>query len=236
MAINDEQYAAELNDAYRALGRFIVKFSQLISRMRWLASWRVALNSSENENYAELFFVEASAGNVSDAFFGLCRLIADYTPEEDEVAGKLQNDVMKVIKYRNRTAHGDWWVGYLSTKGDKIADPAFTVLKRLGKTDRHFAEDEPVPVKKLDERTDQLVELTALVSEFGFLALGFPLGVFETEEDGVLTVKYRPTGTQPSTRYRVSDVLTMTGPQHKRRVVRQGPKAGLLPAWKLQLA
>jgi hypothetical protein len=237
--VDDASYVTQVNDAYRALGRHVVKFSMLISRMRWLVSWRVALHSTEPYNYAEMLFLEAAAGRISDVFFGLCQIIHKYDPdtEELEVAGKLQAEVARAVKYRNRLAHGDWWVGYLhgSEDPERIEDPAFTVLKRLSKTDTHFAEDEFVPVADLDAKTDRLVELTALVTEFGYLALELPIGVLETKREGETVITHSKPGTEPSTRYRVGEVFGMAGRGQHRRLVRNGTKAGVLPAWKLQL-
>jgi hypothetical protein len=109
-AVDDDAYKQQVNDAYRAIGRHVVKFSQLVSRMRWLVSWRVALHSTEPYNYAEMLFLEAAAGRISDVFFGLCQIVHKYDPDSDEreVAGKLHAEVGRAVNYRNRLAHGDW--------------------------------------------------------------------------------------------------------------------------------
>jgi hypothetical protein len=233
--MDTDAYVAQVSDAYRAIGRHVVKFSLLVSRMRWLICWRLSARSSEPNNYAEVLFVDMAAGRVGDAFFSLCQLVAGYDDEERLVAAKLQNDVLKAVKFRNRIAHVDWWVGHAPYDADKINDPVYTTLKRMGKSDAHFAEDVTVPVRDLDKKTNQLLGLTNFVTEFGYLALGLPLGVYETDEDGETIVQHNQPGSEPSTIYRVRDVFKMGGLKQDQYVVREGPKAGILPSWGLPI-
>jgi hypothetical protein len=208
-------------EAYIAIGRHVVKFSQLIARMRFLISQRITNAGNEPREYVELLMAEASATPIANAFFGLCRLVGDLDDDERLVASRLQNAVQRAIEYRNHIAHRDWWVGRVADEVEE--DPLITHLHPMsGKGD--FEKEIPVPPAELEERTRALLSLTALVMEFGHLSLKLPIPIV-VEPRGHVQIRVA------AGEFRVRDSLAVHGAKEQARVVRAGPEAKRILSW-----
>ncbi len=99
---------AQKNDAFRAVGRYVVEFSRLVFNMRFAMERRLA---NEDPTVPALALGELFAGQIADSFFAICQHVGDLDEAETKVAICLKNDVRDEIKRRNDFAHGDWWIG-----------------------------------------------------------------------------------------------------------------------------
>lgn len=87
----DQERVAQTDAAYRAIGRHIVEFSELIWAMRGMVESHVSghLAGYDTENpppggdAVELLLGEATAQYVADVFFAMCRRVADLDTGED---------------------------------------------------------------------------------------------------------------------------------------------------------
>ena len=104
--------AAERDEAYRAIGRYVVDFSIMIACMKMDMTARLASRDDSNQILAAVAFGEAAAKHVSDAFFGMCRAVGGCDDGEAKIVNKLQDKVNDEITRRNDFAHGDWWLGF----------------------------------------------------------------------------------------------------------------------------
>jgi hypothetical protein len=197
------------DDAYRAIGRYVVTFSELTKLMRDQACECVAKGVLDMP-ISSLLLGEATAQVISNAFFGLCRMLGDLDTAEQRVEKVLRNRVNKAIKTRNDLAHGDWYIGLIRLEaGEAKMQPARLVRLLPGRTDGpHKVMD--LTVDDIDALSDQVEELLPLVEEFGKLALKLPLLL-----DAAVSIRD----------IRVRDVLTVPAGRGETQVVRDGSRA-----------
>jgi hypothetical protein len=175
-------------DGYRAIGRWWVQFSRLVGGMRTQMENR--LRSPEDEHgLASVAFSQATAMQISAAFFGMCRLVGDLSDAEENIARQLQKEVDDVIRLRNKIGHGDWLIGQDIEPNSILAH----LIRFYPKAPHRRVET--LTAKDLDARSDRLGELARMVWLFGGITLA---GQVE-----LLTVN----GLAKPGEYRVSDVL-----------------------------
>ncbi len=216
----------ELDDAFRAIGRYVVEFSQLLREMREMVAWYVA-GGLVDSDIPNMLLGEATAQVISNAFFGMCRMASELDEKEKKVASTLRNELTKAIEARNDIAHGDWWVGMWEFRnarpGGKLETPK-RLDPRLVRTLPARSEGPQkvlsLSTADLDAMTNRLLELTTLIVEYGKLALQLPVHGLRENDESYPSVK----------EFRVRDVLVVTGGGRGKnstpaRVVREGPLA-----------
>jgi hypothetical protein len=209
-------WQTDINEAHRAIGRYFVAFSRLVAHMRGLMSQRLVIETGDKVELAELAF-GAMAQQVADSFFAMCRYDGNLSEAEKGVCELLCRAVNDEIEWRNKFAHGVWWISA------RYGDPANPELIRTTPKKREGlpAELTHHPPKEMDERSDALWELVEHVVEFGALAFG--LRVIKREGGSLRMAKRRE--------YRVEDVFTFTPPRksgknpQRAKYQRNGPKA-----------
>ena len=100
--------AAEADEVYRAIGLFFVEFSRLVFSMRVIIIEQL---DTDPGVFAELALGEATASNITSAFFGICRAAAELDEKgvEAKIESRLKGEVVSdAIEQRNDLAHGDW--------------------------------------------------------------------------------------------------------------------------------
>ncbi len=203
------------DDAYRAIGRYVVTFSELVRVMRDLASEFVAKGVTDM-HLSALLLGEAPAQAVANAFFGMCSRVGELDEDERRIATALKKRVDETTKTRNDLAHGDWWIGNIALARDReavVMPPRLVRIKPSRKDGAYEFID--LEVKQIDELSEGIEELLAFVEDFGKLALGMP------------TVPTAPDGPRVSRgEFRVRDVLTATKGNHGVTISRDGPRAG----------
>ncbi len=211
----ESKWQAEINEAHRAIGRYFVAFSRLVAHMRGLMSQRLVVESNDKPELAELAF-GVMAQQIADSFFAMCRYDGTLSPAEKGVCDLLCDRVNEQIEWRNKFAHGDWWIS------PRYGDPGKPELIRTKPKERKGmpAELTHHPPGEIDEQSDALWHLIEDVFEFGVLAFG--LRVIARNGDALRVARRRE--------YRVEDVFTYTpGRSGKRgqkaKYERNGPKA-----------
>lgn len=191
---------AERDDAYRAVGRYIVEFSRLILHMRLIIQQQLARDG--DPTVAMLVLGNAAADHITEAFFAICEHVADFEKEEAEIAVRLKKEVRDEIKQRNDFAHGDWWIGFGKKPDGSGGDP---VLWRVKPGRKKGASDpKEISVATIDEISDKLYALRQQVAEFGDICLG------KWPNDELV---------QPNPPVRVGDIFSLK----ENRVIRDGP-------------
>jgi hypothetical protein len=184
MEISNEQYRAEMDAAYRAIGRYVVAFSQLVGHMRRLIARHLTDETSHPRASVEVLLGDVGPRNVADSFFSLCRTAGNLEGDELLVAARLQKRVMEANEFRTDVAHGDWTVGdFEGADGDRVLPPELLRIKASRK-DTPAAQALPIKVEELNAFTDDLWTLAMLVLDFGKLALRLPLWVYKDEPEG----------------------------------------------------
>ena len=147
----DERSAAQLSPeaTYRAIGRYVYEFSQLVAHMRDAMTRHL---DRSNGGVAAIAFAEAQPRQIANAFFTMCRTVTHLDPDEEKTGARVGARVGEAIEMRENVAAGDWWVG---------ASSLGAVAVKRSATD-------------LDHRSESLAELTNLVAEYGALCLRLP--------------------------------------------------------------
>ena len=223
---DEAQVMKEMDDLLRAVGHYFVSFSQLVFRMRYVMSWRLTYATEDKQEFAELAFASASAQQIADAFFSMCRFDGNLNDDERAVSKALSTAVNEAITSRNVFAHGDLWPELAPSElASSTAEAVLELINMYPKRRQGaFADLEQWSTGRLDERAEELWDLLEQVTEFGALAMGLP--VVGRAADGAAWE------IAPLRKYRVSDVYSFKPgtsgrpeKQTKGKVVRNGPKA-----------
>ena len=214
--------SAERDDAYRAIGRYVAEFSQLVRATRVAVAEYVAGDPTKMD-IPEMMLGEQPAQAITNVFFGVCRMVGNLDTDESKVASVLRKGVNDIIEERNNFSHGDWTVGAFGfglpatlPATFHVLDPTLVRIRTVRGTGPR--ETTTLSVQDLDARTDGLQRVLQRVHEYGRLALGLPI----RRKDGKSPAKGE---------YRVRDVLVVVGGDKKggkARVEPTGPRAGEL--------
>jgi len=147
----DERSAAQLSPeaTYRAIGRYVYEFSQLVAHMRDAMTRHL---DRSNGGVAAIAFAETQPRQIANAFFTMCRTVTHLDPAEAKTGARIGSRVGEAIEMRENVAAGDWWVGASALGAQAVKRSA---------TD-------------LDRRSESLAELTNIVAEYGALCLHLP--------------------------------------------------------------
>jgi hypothetical protein len=198
--VDEAEHQRQTDDAYRAVGRYVVEFSRLVFHMRFAVARRLT-PPGDGPILGEMALGEATADPIANTFFGMCRVTNELDADEQKVASELRKTVKAAIKNRNDIAHGDWWMGLAAEGAETIHDPI--VIRIRPDRSKGAVDLKQLTVGELDRMSESLAQLRNLVAEFGEICLGPDK---ETHlPDGV----------------RVSDILVI----EDGRVVRNGSKA-----------
>lgn len=198
----------QIDEAYRAIGRYVVTFSHLVRDIRELVERRLAPTHNDDLALPQIALGGAEAMAISKAFFGMCRRVAQFDDNERRVEKVLRNAVVKTIEERNAISHGDWYVGLRDWPTDGVRDPILERFHAL-RADGH-EEEITYSLQRLEEASVVMEDLINNVVEFGRLALDLPV---------LLT----PRGV--SCDLRVRDVWTARGSKADTTISRNGPRA-----------
>jgi hypothetical protein len=156
----------ERDDAYRAVGRYVVEFSRLVFHMRLAIEENFA--GVANQKLAARVLNRVPADGVRRDFFSLCKESGLKGAEKD-IAKCLEDGVRREVERRNKFAHSDWWIGVGSQDGE-AGKPTLSQAGFLALT--HYS------ISELDDFSDHLHTLRQQVAEFGDLCLGsWALGI-----------------------------------------------------------
>src|SRR5579862_2050863 len=117
--MTEDEYERQTNESLRAIGRYVVEFSQLVRSMRNVVARRLTWGCHPVV-LGELTLGEATASQIADVFFGMCKEWSQLDAEEAKVASALRKAVKQAIEKRNDVAHGDWHVGLPADKDEHV--------------------------------------------------------------------------------------------------------------------
>jgi hypothetical protein len=182
-------------EAYRAIGQYIVAFSQLVFAMRDSMERRL-MGGGNGYHLVQLAIGEAPAYQIANSFFGMCSEETKLQDDGDrKIAKALKENVLEEITRRNDMSHGDWWV-WAPEGSTELPNPTLVRLKpgrgnfpkrhewrgteaELGdpRTTTHPRTVSPYTIEDLDELSESLMDLARVTGEFGGTCLGQrPLG------------------------------------------------------------
>jgi hypothetical protein len=176
-------------EAYRAIGEYVVSFSQLVYAMRSAIENRL-MSPANGYHLIQLAIGEAPAYQIANSFFGMCSEEARLEHKDDRKIGStLKANVLEEITRRNDISHGDWWV-WAPERSTKLPNPTLVRLKpgRGNFPERppwrgleeELADQRPVKaprtvesytIEGLDKLSASVLELARVTAEFGGMCL-----------------------------------------------------------------
>lgn len=202
--MDEAERQRQVDDAYRAIGRYVVTFSQMFAFMRQTMGHRL-MQPGDGVKLVELVLADANAYQIANSFFAICNAVGNFDATEKRIAKWLRNRVLERIEERNRIAHGDWHQGatHVTASQEQLAVSILITTRAARDPSRSV---QLVTAAQLDEWATSLGQLGLLVAEFGQIALN----VYPHAESGTV---------------RVSDVFVIKGKKREEIVLREGPKA-----------
>lgn len=167
------------DDTYRAIGRYVVAFSQMVAGMREILAGHIAPDD-DGRLPVDLLASSLTAQQIADPFFAVCRRLVELDDEEQAIARKLQNAVNEEIKERNAFAHHDWHVARWSSPNVDVPIAERLGLKASSKDAERRVVYTPADIDKLARRVEGLRNV---VWEFGTIC---------TKQDAYDPAKGRP--------------------------------------------
>jgi hypothetical protein len=168
MTIDDAEHRQQVDDAYRAIGRYFVKFSQLVHYMRLMMARRLTRGEG-TPVLGEIATGEHGHFNVAQAFFTMCRHDNDLDDDEKKVESALRGRFVKINEKRTDYAHGDWWVGVVVAmpEGPETVLPPAVVRVRPRSSEPEPEKIKEVPVATLEQ---EIAEIEALLHQLSVFA------------------------------------------------------------------
>lgn len=170
--MDPDQYREQVDSAYRAIGRYIVRYSQLVHYMRFVMARRLSRGDT-TPVLGEIALGEATHFNIAQAFFTMCRHDNDLDDNEKRVESALRGRFGKINETRTDYAHGDWWVGAIGedAEGEETVLPPEVVRVRPRSSEPIPEKAKDVPVATLDEQSDEILALLEQIAVFGRVCL-----------------------------------------------------------------
>ncbi len=120
---------AQRDEAYRAIGRYVVQFSLLVASMRHLLASRLG-RDDESAGLLDLGFGSTTAEPITNAFFAMCRTLVKLDEKtEKPIETWLRKHSVDECSRRNDITHGDWVIENYAWHGAEIPVPVLLRLK-----------------------------------------------------------------------------------------------------------
>jgi hypothetical protein len=165
---------AARDEAYRAIGRYMARFSEVVYSMRTLMAQRISGGDGDRMKLAELALGGMTAEQLANPFFGMCRALTELDKPETEIETRLRRHVLDEIAERNNIAHGDWTITDMMEPEMYEAlggAPAFLLRIKPGSVGRPSVDTQELMVEDIDKLGDRVRELEGLVRDFGLICL-----------------------------------------------------------------
>ncbi len=162
-----------VDEAYRAIGHYVVAFASLISEMRRAVVAEIADYDDPRFDYAHLATGGLEAQSVADAFFAICRLRGDLDETDTAVERVLREQhVNQTIRRRNQIAHGSWLIQqWFDVKGasreeiDSLSSRA-TLMRIKASDTREPFKSEDVEATDIENEAKDIEALAEMVGAF----------------------------------------------------------------------
>jgi hypothetical protein len=160
-----------MDHIYRAIGRFMVEFSQLQHMIEYMTVISVT-QDEDKESWARAWAVLSgrTAQPVVNAFFSLCVEIKqdEWSSDDFALLKSVRKEIQHIIEERNRIAHDVWSLGhpnYPVPEGSDALRFKYSVSTRQGA----LRAATPITVAELDELSDDANRLRVIISYIGLL-------------------------------------------------------------------
>ncbi len=149
-------------DAYRAIGRYFVTFSDLMHFMLSAVLTEITWEDELRRELLHMTLGQLGAQATADAFFAIGRRVADPKLDRDdrEIERVLRDQMNQMIRRRNVIAHGDWIVddlpGVPSAPLDDPSDQGSILGRVRASSISQPFHHEILPAADIDAETEEM--------------------------------------------------------------------------------
>lgn len=154
----------QMDDAFRAIGRYVYCFSRMVYWMR-----QELENAVGNQHLAQIVTGEMAAYTIQAAFFGVCDERYDANDLDRKIGKLIRKRIIDAIEFRNSLSHGDWLIGVHD--GDGTTYPPMLSRVHPGSS-RGQWRSKPLTPRDIDQKSDELEVLRHDVHYYGGTAGG----------------------------------------------------------------
>lgn len=107
-----KRYTEQTDDIYRAIGRFTVKFEQLVFFMRQGITSFLSQNGLKNQKLSNIILADQTAYPIKTIFGSMIPEIVNLNEQERRIVKAILKQVQDLIDERNNIIHSTWFVGW----------------------------------------------------------------------------------------------------------------------------
>lgn len=123
-------YNEQTDDIYRAIGKFNVRFEQLVFYMGEGISSFLSKNGLNNQQLSNIILADQTAYPIKTMFGAMIFEIVDLNDNERRIVKNILKQVQDLIDRRNDIVHCTWFVGWTSPSDNNFSDVTGRKLKR----------------------------------------------------------------------------------------------------------
>ena len=107
-------YKEQTDDIYRSIGKFSVKFEQIVHSMSLGITMMLSMNGLNNQQLAHIMLAELTAYPTKSIFGAMIAEIRELSDRDRQIVNGILKRVQDLIDRRNDIVHSTWFVGWAS--------------------------------------------------------------------------------------------------------------------------
>lgn len=177
----------QIDELYRAIGRFVVEFSQLLHRLETMTVLLMAAGSAAPQQRTWALLAGRTAQPIVDGYFALLAEIHRdrWTDEDWRLVKGVRKEISDLIARRNRLSHDAWFVGW---GNEDTVDFRTATRRRLSSSPSDGARFTAAEFRadQLEAEADDIRRLSSVAASIGHLELleKRPSEVLRVDDDG----------------------------------------------------
>jgi len=117
-----KRHIEQTDDIYRAIGKFSVKFEQLVFYMRQGITFFLSQNGLKSQQLSHIVLADQTAYPMKTMFAAMIYELVNLSGEERRIVKEILKQVQTLIDRRNDIVHSTWFVGWASPSDTDFGD------------------------------------------------------------------------------------------------------------------
>jgi len=186
-----------VDEIYRAIGKFVVEFSHLHNMIELMIVHLLSPsgNSEMHQRAWAVISGQTTRPAMSNLFSLLIEIKSDeWTSDDMGVLNAVRKEIIEIIEERNRIAHDVWSLGHPNSPLPEDSDAQrfrYKASPRKGA----MTSSEPVTVRDINQLTDKINRLDQVIRRIGAIGLSqtprSPTDEFIVDDDKKVSVRDR---------------------------------------------
>jgi|GEM_PF-1220606 len=109
-------YKEQTDDIYRSIGKFSVKFEQIVHSMSVGITMMLSMNGLKNQQLSHIMLAELTAYPTKSIFGSMIAEVGELSDKDKQILNGILKRIQTLIDSRNDIVHSTWFVGWASPK------------------------------------------------------------------------------------------------------------------------